>query len=34
MPSTLPCKSLGELLRQAKAEAPTTLRRPADVAPR
>ena len=33
MPSTPPLKSLGELLRQAKVEAPTAPRRPADVAP-
>jgi hypothetical protein len=33
MPSTPPHKNLGQLLEQAKAEAPTTPRRPADVAP-
>jgi hypothetical protein len=33
MPSTPPRKSLGELLQQAKAEAPAAPRRPADEAP-
>jgi hypothetical protein len=33
MPSTPPRKSLGDLLQQAKAEAPATPRRPADEAP-
>jgi hypothetical protein len=33
MPSTPPRKNLGELLKQAKAEAPAAPRRSADVAP-
>jgi hypothetical protein len=33
MPSTPPRKSLGELLKQAGAEAPAVPRRPADVTP-
>ena len=33
MPSTPPRKSLGDLLKQAKAEAPATPRRPAEEAP-
>jgi hypothetical protein len=33
MPSTPPHKNLGQLLKQAKAEAPTTPRRLADAAP-
>ena len=33
MPSTPPRKSLGELLKQAKEDAPAAPRRPADVAP-
>jgi hypothetical protein len=33
MPSTPPRKSLGELLQQAKAEAPDAPRRPTDEAP-
>jgi hypothetical protein len=33
MPSTPPHKSLGQLLKQAEAEAPMVPRRPADVTP-